>query len=136
LDAVLGLGVDLGLRMIGAEMTLAAIFRLAGQPRAEGMPSVTSGAGALAAIGIDAPNAAVGPGGEVELAVAHVLDGAAVALAAAIHGGRPTLHHLAQHIVQRADEVGRIGVAALLELVGLRLVAAGAIIRSHDNGNL
>ena len=70
LDAVLGLGVDLGLGMIGAQMTLAAVFGLAGQGGAERMPPVTGGAASLAAVGIDASDAAVGPGGEVELAVA------------------------------------------------------------------
>src|ERR1019366_9797922 len=41
LDAVLGLGVDLGLGMIRPQMTLAAVFGLAGQGGAERMPSVT-----------------------------------------------------------------------------------------------
>src|ERR1039457_4994636 len=72
LDAVLGLGVDLGLGMVRAQMTLAAVLGLAGQGGAERMPAVTGGTASLAAVGIDASDAAVGPGGEVELAVAHI----------------------------------------------------------------
>ena len=59
-----------------------------------------------------------------------------MALAAAIHGGRPTFHDLAQHVVERADEVGGVGVPALFELVDLGLVAAGTVVRSHDHGDL
>src|SRR5208282_627268 len=55
---------------------------------------------------------------------------------AAIHRRRPTLHDLAQHVVERADEVGSVGVPALFELVDLGLVAAGTVIRSHDHGDL
>src|ERR1035441_4440954 len=136
LDAVLGLGVDLGLGMIWAQMTLAAVLGLAGQGRAERMPAVTSGTTSLAAVGIDASDAAVGPGGKVELAVAYIFHFPAVALAAAIHSGRPTFHDLTQHVVERADEVGGVGVPALFELVHLGLVAAGTVVRSHDHGDL
>ncbi len=67
---MLGLVVDLDLRMVGAHVAFAAVFGLARQGRTEGVPAVASGAAALAAIGIDAPDTAVGPGGEIELAVA------------------------------------------------------------------
>jgi hypothetical protein len=59
-----------------------------------------------------------------------------VALAAAIHGGRATFHDLAQHVVEGADEVGGVGVAALFELVHLGFMAAGTVVRSHDHGDL
>jgi hypothetical protein len=136
LDAVLGLGVDLGLRMVRTEMTLAAVFGLAGQGGAERMPSVTGGTASLAAVGIDASDAAIRPGREVELAVPYIFHFTAVALAAAIHSGRPTFYDFTQHVVERADEVGSVGVAALFELVHFGLVAAGTVIGSHDHGDL
>src|ERR1019366_4602065 len=131
-----GLGVDLGLGVVRSKMTLTAVLGLTGQGRTERMPAVTGGTTSLTAVGIDASDAAVGPGGEVELAVAYIFHFTAVALAAAIHSRRPPFHDLTQHVVERADEVRGVGVPALFELVHLGLVAAGTVVRSHDHGDL
>src|SRR5271157_1969211 len=98
LNAVLGLVVNLDLRMIGAEVAFTAIFRLPRQRGAEGMPSVARGAGAFAAVGIHAADAAVRPGGGVEAAVAEILHFAAMALAAAVVGRGPAFHNFAEHV--------------------------------------
>src|SRR6266536_6510758 len=108
--------------MVRAEMTLAAVFGLAGQSGAERVAAVTGGTRSLAAVGIDASNAAVGPGGKVELPVAYIFHFTAVALATAIHRRRPTFHDLTQHVVERADEVGSVGVPALFKLIHLGFV--------------
>ena len=52
------------LRMIRAEMALAARFRFAGLFGAELVPGVAGGAGAQASVGIDSADAGVGPAGK------------------------------------------------------------------------
>src|SRR5208337_1688553 len=135
LDTVLGLVVNLDLRMIGAEVALAAVFRLSRQCGAEGMPPVTRRAGAFAAVGIHAAGAAVRPGGGIEAAVTEILHFAAMALAAAVVRRGPSFHNFAEHVVQRADELRRGGVMALFKLLEFGGVAARAIIRRNDDGD-
>jgi hypothetical protein len=61
-DAVLGFVVDLDLRMIRADVALAAGIGRAGLRLAEAVASMTGGAGAEAAVRVDPPDAGVGPG--------------------------------------------------------------------------
>ena len=73
-DAVLGLVVDLDLRMVRPHVALAAGVGGAGLGGGELVAAVAGGAGAFAAVGIDAADAGVGPGGGVGLAVGQDLD--------------------------------------------------------------
>src|SRR5208283_784323 len=100
LNAMLRLVVDFDLRVIGSEVAFATVFGHAGGGRAEGVTAVTRGATALAAVGIDAANAAVGPGGGIEFSFAEIFHFAAVALAAAVICRRTTLDNFAEHVVQ------------------------------------
>src|SRR5208282_4175665 len=136
LNAVLGLIVNLDLRMIGAEVAFTAIFRLPRQRGAEGMPSVARGAGAFAAVGIHAADAAVGPGGRIEAAVAEILHFASMALAASVVRRGSPFHNFAKHVVQRADELRGGGVVTLFKLLDFSGVAARAIVGRHDHGYL
>src|SRR5208337_92068 len=128
--------VNLDLRMIGAEVAFATIFRLPRQRGAEGMPPVARGAGASAAVGIHAADAAVRPGGGIEAAFTEILHVTAVALAASVVRRGPAFHNFAEHVVQRADELCRGGVMALFKLLDFCRVAARAIIRRHDDRDL
>src|SRR5208337_4089997 len=110
--------VNLDLRMIGAEVAFAAIFRLPRQRGAEGMPPVARGAGAFAAVGIHAADAAVRPGGGVEAALTEMLHFAAMALAAAVVRRGPAFHNFTEHVVQRTDELRGGGVMAFFKLLG------------------
>src|SRR5690606_17538410 len=96
------------------------------------------GAGALRAIRIDAPDAAVGPGGGIKLAPGQHLDLGPMALPAP--GGRRggdtvretagdhavvALDHLGEGVVERAEDAPGLGVAGVHELLDLLGVAAG-----------
>jgi hypothetical protein len=58
-----------------------------------------------------------------------------VTLPAAVDGGGPSLHDLSQDVVQRANELGALGVVAGGELFRLLRVAASAVVGRDDNGN-
>ena len=60
-DAVLRLLVDLLLRMVGAEVALAAVLRLARAARREVVAAVAGGAGAARAVEVEPADAGVGP---------------------------------------------------------------------------
>src|SRR6266508_3035693 len=65
-DAVLALVIDLGLRVIRAEVALAADLRLPGHRPGEGMATVARPASPARAVEVDSPYSGVGPGGRVE----------------------------------------------------------------------
>ena len=94
---------------------------------------MTGRARAFAAVGIHAPNAAVRPGVGIELPVLQVLHLAAVALPASVVGCRTAFDHLAQHVVQRPDELGRRRVMALGKLLLFLGVTAPAVVRRDDH---
>ena len=77
----------------------------------------------------------VGPGGRIELAVANHFDDAAVALGAAHGSRRRALFVLAEHVVQRAEDLSRLRVMAGLEFLSLLGVAGAARLRRDDDGN-
>ena len=133
--AVLGRLEDLLVRRVGARVAAHAGLRLPGLGLGEAMTAVTGGARPLGAVGIDAPDPRVGPGGGVEGPVALHLDPGSVALVAAgrLHGG--------------PGEVVRQGRDPLLdERVGLRVdrplllleflrMATAAVLGRDDGGD-
>src|SRR5271157_6427692 len=94
---------------------------------------MTGRARALAAVGIQPPDAAVGPSVVIEFSVAEILNLAAVALAASVVGRRAAFDHLAQHVVQRPDKLGSRRVVALGELLLFLGVTAPAVIWRDDH---
>jgi hypothetical protein len=135
LDAVLGLIVDFDLRMIGPEMAFAAVFGHARGGGAEAMASMTRGATALAAIGIDAADAAVRPRGGIEFAVSQGFHFTAMALPAAVVRSGSAFDDFTEHVIERTDELSGGGVVRLFELLHFRGVTAGAIVRRNDDGD-
>ena len=88
---------------------------------------------ALAAVGIQPPDAAVGPGVVIEFSVSQIFHLAAVALPASVVGRRAAFDYLAQHVVQRPNKLGRRRVVALGELLLFLGVTAPAVIRRDDH---
>ena len=87
----------------------------------------------LRAVGVEAADAVVGPGGGVEFAAPQDLDHAAVALDASAVGGGRTLDHLAQNVVEGAEDLSGRGVVAGLELLGLLVVARRTVLGRHQH---
>src|SRR5262249_42238791 len=136
LDAVFRFAEDFNLRMIRPHVALSAIFRHARRCGTERMPSMARGATALAAVGIHAADAAVGPRGGIEPPVSAVFHNAPVTLAAAVVGRRAAFDDFSDHVVERADEFRGVGVMALFKLAYLWCVAASAVVRRDDYGDL
>ena len=99
------------------------------------MASVARGTRSFAAVRIDAADAAVGPRGRIELALAQILHFTPVTLTAPVRRGRTAFNNFPQHVVERTDELRGIGVTALLELGRFSLMAAPAIGRRDDDRN-
>jgi hypothetical protein len=127
---------DFDLRMIRAQMALAAVFRHARRSSAERVAAVAGGAGALAPVGINAADSAVRPGGRIESAVADIFHFAAMALAATIVRCRAAFDNFSEHVVERAHEFGRCGVVAFFELLHFSLMASCTVIRRNNHRNL
>ena len=84
LNAVFRLVEDLNLRVIWAQVALAAIVGLPRESRAKLMTTVARGASTFATVGIDAANATVRPCIGIKLAVAGVFHFAPMALPTAV----------------------------------------------------
>ena len=123
LDAVLGLLVDLLLRVVGTRVALAAGLGLTGLDDRELVPRMAGRAGAVGAVRIEPSDAGVGPGGRIQLAFLKYLHLGAVALPAAHHRGGEAalrealgdegavaLHHLGEQVVQGAEDLARLGL--------------------------
>ncbi len=135
LNPVLGFRVNLDLRMIRTHMALPAVLRLARQRGTETVPAVACGAGAPAAVGVDAADAAVRPRGGIKFAVPQVFHFAAVALTAAVRGSGTAFDDFPEHVVERADEFRGRGMVAFFKLRDFAGVAARAVIRRDDDGD-
>src|SRR5512138_2084200 len=116
-DAMLGFFVNLLLRMIRSQVTLAAVLRLARESGIERMTAVTSGTGAFGAIGIEPPHPGVRPGNWVERFVCHHFDYRSMALLTAAHGRSRTFDHFAEQIIERTENHPGISMVGRLKFV-------------------
>ena len=121
---VLGLVPDLHLRVVRPEVALAAALGLAGLGTAELVAGMAGGAGAPGAVGVDPPHPGVGPGVRGGPAALIDFDQRAVALAATGDHRRRAAHHLAQQVVQRAEDLPGLGMVRALLLLDFLGVAA------------
>ena len=118
-NAVLGLVVDLDLRMIRSHVTLAASVRRACLCRRECVACVAGRAGPERAVDILAAYAGIGPGLRRGLAFVVNLDRAAVALLTAGIYCRWAADHFAEQIVHRRQNVAGFRVVRSLLLLDL-----------------
>ena len=132
--AVLGLVVDFHLRVVGAEVALAAGLGLAGFGDGEAVPRVAARTAPEAAVGVLAADADIGPGVRVEDALVD-LDGRAVAVVAAGHPLDGVVGAFVHPQVDFPDDRQRVGVLAFGVLGGLGRVAARAIARRDDGAD-
>ena len=131
-DTVLGLVVDLDLRMVGSDMALSAGIRGARLGLGETVAAVAGGARTFAAVRVQATDTRVGPGLHRRPAVGPDLDLGAMALPAArVHRGGST-DHLTQEVVQRGEDPAGVGVVRSVHLLEFRGVALGAVLGRHD----
>src|SRR5512147_518049 len=79
------------------------------------MPGVAGRARALALVGVHTPYPCIRPRIGVELACFNRYRGAMALFTAGVCC-RPTADYLAEHVIQRADEARRVGMAARQEL--------------------
>ena len=131
-DAVLGFVPDLDLGVIRAEVALAARLGLACLSGAELVTGVAGGTGAPGAVRIHPAHAGVGPGvGSGPAAGVDFYLGTVALPAGGVHC-RLTAHHLAEQVVERAEDLPSLGVVRALLLVELLVMAAGAVL-GRDN---
>src|ERR1019366_3881636 len=117
--------------MVGPEMAIAAALRLPRNGQRKGVTAMADRAGALAAIGVDAANAFVGPGRGIQFPISDHLDHAAMTLPATVNRGLRALDGVAQHIVQRAENLARLCVMAFFEFFRLLRMTRPAHFGRH-----
>src|SRR4030067_72026 len=118
--------------------------------RARGPGGGAGGAGALGAggacalrtVGVDAADAGVRPGGGIEIGVGQNFSRRAVALPATVHRRRRlaaefgvALDHLGERVVERTENLRRLGMVALGELIGFLRMTARAVLGRDDHRN-
>ena len=133
--AVLGLGVDFDLRVVRAQVALAAGLGLAGLGHGEAVSGVAGRAAAQGAVHIHATHTHVGPGGGVELAVLVLLEDGAVAVVAAGGALPVAVHALVEPGVELPHDLDGVGVLALRILLDLVGMAAGAVLGRDGRGH-
>ena len=97
---MLAFGEDFHLWVIRAEVAITATFRLTRNRRRKSVATVTDGAGPLAAIGIQASDAFIGPGERIQFAAGQHFHPAAVAFLTAADRCRGAFDNITQYVIQ------------------------------------
>ena len=132
---MLGLVVDLDLRVIRSDMAFAAGIGRAGLGLGKAVTAMAGGTGAGGTVGIDTANPRVRPGARRRPAVFADFDLGTMALLAAGIDCRGTTNHLAEQVVERGQYLPAFRVVRAVHLLEFRVVTPGTVLRCDNDGN-
>jgi hypothetical protein len=134
-DPVFRLFVYLDLRVIWAEMALAAILRFSRLLPGKTMTGVTGATGSWNPVRVDSTDPRVGPSRRIELSAFENLDLRSMALPTPNSHSRGSTDNLPEIVVQGIEDLTAFGMVALCHLLDLIGMATATVLGGHEEGN-